>query len=289
MKRRAGLGVALGAVLLVAGVAGVLHLRRVDAREAALAERLAQRQPWRGTPRECPAANALNLLVLGQSNAANHGQSTVAEWPPQVLVRGPAGCAVQPDPLPGGTGAGGSLWSHLPRAMRDAGDARVPLVTLLAVDDTAVDDWTRPASPLRAALQRELQAAVAAGHPPDLVLWQQGEADARRGTGRDAYLAAFTDLVGLIRGAGVTAPVVVARSTRCRSEPSAPVRDALALATQRLPGVLPGPDTDTLDGPLMRHDGCHFSTAGQEAAARLWAQVLEPLAVPAPTSHPAGP
>lgn len=281
------LGAAVAAALLATAAGLALHQRRDAAREAAVADRVAQRQPWRGTARECPGANALNLFVLGQSNAANHGESTVAEWPPQVLVRGPAGCAVQADPLPGGTGAGGSLWSHLPRAMRDAGDSRVPVVTLLAVDDTSIGDWTRPGSPLRAALQRELHAAVAAGHAPDLVLWQQGEADARRGTGRDDYAAAFTELVALIRGAGVTAPLVAARSTRCRSEPAAAVRDALDAAVQRVPGVLAGPDTDTLDGPRMRHDGCHFNAAGQEAAARLWAQVLQPLA-PAPP-HPAGP
>jgi len=60
------------------------------------------------------------------------------------------------------------------------------------------------------------------------------------------------------------------------------VRAALARVAAREPGVAEGPDTDLLSGP-MRADGCHWSSAGAAAAARLWApHVLHALRSAAP-------
>ena len=40
-----------------------------------------------------------------------------------------------------------------------------------------------------------------------------------------------------------------------------------------------GPDTDALTNIIMRFDGCHFSTAGLDRAAQLWAGDLNILFV----------
>jgi lysophospholipase L1-like esterase len=86
-------------------------------------------------------------------------------------------------------------------------------------------------------------------------------------------VAGFEKLRSRLRSAGVTAPIVMARSTRCRNS----IGDAVLTAQQELfrrhADLLPGPDTDALAGDL-RDDDCHFSAKGVVAAAAAWAEVL---------------
>ncbi len=249
-----------------------------------LSERLLRiAQPDGRGVRPCPwvaggPTKPLVLLVLGQSNAANHGaepEPPAGGGSPWVtVVDGPA-CGQAAEPLPGGTGRHRAIWTQLQAELARAGVDREVALSLLAVDSTTVDDWTRDGSPLRARLDQQLLALR--GVPIDFVLWQQGEADARSGTTTAGYETAFGKLLQHLRVSGVTAPVVVARSTRCRSGAGAePVRQAVANVAQRHAGVVLGPDTDTLAGP-MRVQDCHFSGAGLQAAAAMWAQSLAPL------------
>ncbi|MBK9234544.1 MAG: hypothetical protein IPO19_00130 [Rhodoferax sp.] len=152
------------------------------------------------------ATRPLVLLVLGQSNAANHG--ALREQKPVALpVVLEEGCALATDPLPGATGRGGSIWSALPQALEAAGvDRRNVVFSVLAVDATSIADWTSPDSPLRQRLVQRLAALKRIGLMPDLVLWQQGEADARLGTDPMAYAAALQQLRTLLDAGGSQAP-----------------------------------------------------------------------------------
>ena len=217
----------------------------------------------------------LVLLVLGQSNAGNHGAPGVPAGEAVELFTG-VGCVLSADPLPGATGGGHAIWSRLPLALRNHGvPARVQLV-LLAVDASSIDDWTREGSPLRAALDRRLAEMAAQRLAPAAVLWQQGEADAARGTALSDYLAAFEALRGQLRAAGVAAPVVMARSSRCRRADGTVIRDAMRQLAAAHPDLRLGPDLDTL-GDAYRFDGCHFNAAGLWEAADAWALALLPL------------
>lgn len=215
------------------------------------------------------------LLALGQSNAGNHGSLATTAMPP-VLVQAGAGCALAQDPLPGGTGQGGSVWRHL-SALLQQRDARPVLFSILAVDGSSIGQWTDANGPIAQRLEVQLAQLRAMGLQPDAVLWQQGEADARDARTASAYRAQLGRLDALLRGLGVDAPVFLALSTVCRSPPYAPVREAIAQATAVTspPGrLLPGPDTDLLAGAGERSDGCHFSATGAQAAAQAWAEVL---------------
>ena len=217
------------------------------------------------------------LLVLGQSNAGNHGgraKNGPSAANPTVTVFNGSGCASLQDPLPGATGQGQSIWSHLEPAFAQRGRARDVVLAVVAVEGTSMEEWTADASPLKAHLQNRLAAFKQAGLVPDLVLWQQGEADARAGTQAAAYVSRFEALRAQLRDSGVRAPIVMAQSTMCNNGGSADVRQAIAQLSARHADLRVGPDTDTLRGP-MRDDGCHFSEAGLQAAARLWAVAIE--------------
>jgi hypothetical protein len=74
--------------------------------------------------------------------------------------------------------------------------------------------------------------------------------------------------------AGSSAPVLLARSTVCRSAPNAAIREAAMDAVWTDKRFRLGPDTDALIGVANRQDGCHLSGAGLDEAAALWAQAI---------------
>ncbi|WP_088283364.1 sialate O-acetylesterase [Ideonella sp. A 288] len=217
------------------------------------------------------ATKPLVLLVLGQSNAANHGEARLPA-PARVPVFSAGRCAMATDPLPGGTGRGGSIWSALPQALAEAGTAAPSVVlSLLAVDSTMIVDWTDPDSPIYRRLVEHVADMSRNGLPPTLVLWQQGESDARLKTPGDRYAAQLGQLRQTLYLAGSSAPLLLALSTVCRSVADDDLRQAIAVLADRRNGFRLGADTDTLAGPDQRLDGCHLSSSGQVAAARLWA------------------
>jgi hypothetical protein len=91
-------------------------------------------------------------------------------------------------------------------------------------------------------------------------------------------------MLAAIRNFGVSAPVYVARATRCaKVRPSEELQNAQGALVNPTKGVLAGPDLDIL-GFADRYDGCHFSTEGLERAADLWLAALK--AAPARASNP---
>jgi len=237
-------------------------------------------QPAPGSQVPCASLavqHPLVLLVLGQSNAGNHGSASRYPTPvPVITAEGT--CHNSLDPLPGGTGEGASVWTRLPAALRAEGFTRPVVLAVLAVDASSSAEWARPDSPLPARLETLAAATRAQGLPPALVLWHQGEADARSGTAPEVYTQALRTVAARLKAAGVGAPWLLAQSTRCRSPASEPLRQAVRTLASAEPGFLLGPDTDTLGAEDYRSDGCHFNDAGLDAAARLWARALTPLA-----------
>lgn len=217
--------------------------------------------------------HAFVLLVLGQSNAGNHGQVDGRRRHVPVFADGQ--CWLASDPLPGATGTGASVWTRLVPALSEALGGRPVVVAVLAVDATTSFDWAAEGE-LARLLDQRLFELDRAGLRIQSVLWQQGEADARYGTSMDAYVHNLQRVFARVRKRLPDAPIFVARSTRCRSEPNPRVRDAQADVVRTMPHLQFGPDLDLL-GADLRHDGCHFSSAGLEAASLQWQRVLEHL------------
>ncbi|MBU1363425.1 MAG: acyltransferase [Gammaproteobacteria bacterium] len=223
----------------------------------------------------CPLAsesNVLRILVLGQSNAGNHGavQNSGKDSMPALFFYQGA-CYETTGPAPGATGQGGNLWVHVGPLLAEA-TKRPVVISVLAVDATRVRDWVNPGR-LRETLIQGIADQREHGFVPDVVLWQQGEADGKAGTTNAKYREQFGLLVALLRAQGVSAPIMVALSTRCRNEGSDTVRSALKAVASFDKTVRIGPDTDLLAGEY-RWDDCHFSSLGLEAAAHLWTRAF---------------
>lgn len=216
------------------------------------------------------------ILAIGQSNAANHSAPTRAPGRPVVLLA-EGECIMAIDPLPGSTGRGGSIWYRLPQHFSRLEPQRSVVMAVMGVDATSMKDWVGEGSPLGERLENLVKSMHALDLAPDLVLWQQGEADARLGTAAEAYGAGLDKLPKILGRAGSTAAIVMARSTVCRSLPYSAVRHAVEAKAASNPQFRLGPDTDTLIGADLRSDGCHFSAQGLDRASQLWASTIAQL------------
>ncbi|SBT09908.1 hypothetical protein ACCAA_80011 [Candidatus Accumulibacter aalborgensis] len=212
----------------------------------------------------------LVLLALGQSNAANHGSLDRRDVEAVTLVA-EGKCSQAVDPLAGGTGDGGSIWQRLPAALREQRSERPIVISVLGVDASSIDEWTRPDSPLRQRLVEQIASLLGLGLLPDFVLWQQGEADSRAGTSSDDYAERLDRLAALLHEAGAKAPIILALSTICRSAPNDAIRRAITAKASADRRFRLGPDTDVLAGEGFRRDGCHFTSDGLISAAKMWA------------------
>lgn len=213
----------------------------------------------------------LMMLALGQSNAGNHGEPSADanQVPTTFFFEGK--CYRTTGPAPGATGTGGNIWTQLaPDLAQSIG--RPVVVAVLAVESTRIRDWTEPGV-LRDTLERTLANQRQHDFSPDIVLWQQGEADARAGTTRVKYQKQFELLITQLRKGGITAPVLAALSTRCRNTEDEQIRKALLAVSQHNSSVLIGPDTDGLRGQ-HRIDDCHFAASGLVVAAELWRSAI---------------
>ena len=216
------------------------------------------------------AGHPLVLLALGQSNAANHGSLDKRGAEPVALVA-EGKCVRAADPLAGGTGEGGSIWQRLPAALREQQGARPIVLSVLGVDASSIDEWTSRGSPLRQRLVEQIASLLRLGLRPDFVLWQQGEADSRAGTSTADYAERLDRLAAIVDEAGAKAPIILARSTICRSAPNDSIRTAIAAKASADHHFRLGPDTDVLAGEGFRRDGCHFTSDGLDSAAKMWA------------------
>ncbi|MBT9501019.1 MAG: hypothetical protein IV092_07225 [Burkholderiaceae bacterium] len=266
----------LAGLLLLSAAAG-LYARQRLTQERQIEAKLALIAPVRHDSRvncaELLQRKPLLLLALGQSNAGNHGSPGPASMEPIAMVSGPD-CLFAKDPLPGATGRGGSIWSRLPAVLSPALGGRQIVMSVLAVDASPIADWTRADSPIVKRLKAQIEALNDVGLRPDLVLWQQGEADARLRTEAENYLAGLRRLATLLEQAGVSAPLMLARSTVCRSEPNREIQNAIDAALALGPRFVAGPDTDALVGIDGRFDGCHFNARGLDRAADAWSDKI---------------
>lgn len=219
-----------------------------------------------------PRERRLVLLCLGQSNAANYG-SARSQAGPKVYAFAGGRLYVAKDPLPGGDGYGGSIWTRLGARIAATGDYDAVVFAVAAQGSSYAADWAAGGS-RHAQLTTTLEALASANLRPDAVLWVQGEQEAREAhTSAAAYAAQVRAVAAECRRVAPHAPFYVAVASF-----GAETNEQIPLAQRQLtaePGFAAGPDLDQLRGPY-RSDGIHFNEDGLQAAAERWFEALAP-------------
>jgi len=219
------------------------------------------------------------FFAFGQSNAANAGavrhrsRRPVYSWNFLDMRCHPA-----VDPLPGGGGFGGSVWSRLGDRLIDDGMFDRVLFVPVALGGTHIVEWL-PGGPcyrrVVLALARLRRALGRRDLPFTAAFWVQGESDGfATQMPAETYRTYLNDIIASMREEGVSAPVFVARSTRgpILSETELnreAIRAGQGAVVDETAGIFEGPDTDVLIGE-DRFEGYHFSETGLEKCANLW-------------------
>jgi Carbohydrate esterase, sialic acid-specific acetylesterase len=213
------------------------------------------------------------IIILGQSNAANHGAGCyVAKHRVDNFNLYDGRCYHAADPLLGASGEEGNFATRLGDKLVEAGLFDRVILAPIAMGGTTVEQWAD-----EGMFNRRILALVRrfhdAGLATDFILWHQGEGNSGMGDahGRQ-YRKNLLEVVGTFRRYGVNAPFFVALATRCGDDPhpnAVNIRDGQQGAVDPMAGIYLGPDTDTI-GIEHRWDKCHFSGTGLDLAASLW-------------------
>ena len=219
------------------------------------------------------------ILTFGQSNAANSGEGRhTAKGPVHVFNIFDCKYYRAVDPLPGASNDGGSVWGRLGDRLIESGRFPSVLLIPIACDGSYIEEWA-PGGVYHRRLHLAVKRIATAGLVPDILCWQQGEAEANMTPMSAAeYRRHFMAMLRSLREAGIDAPIYVATATLCaNTEHPFRNRDAIRAAQQGLMTVagdiLPGPDTDQI-GVEHRRDGCHFAASGLDLAAQAWLEAF---------------
>lgn len=286
----AAVGMVLAALaLVVLARSGIVARKHVDIGYAlpgmATVDKVGRLTAWPGKRQvPCPpkGERTVVLLILGQSNAANHGGERLGSSHGARVVNLHAGnCYVAESPLLGGTGQGGELWTHLANLLIESGQASFVVLASVAVSGSRISRWANGGD-----LQEILLSTVAEmrrKYEPTHVLWTQGETDFALRTSRGAYATALNGVAQSLRQAKVIAPVFVAIASKCSAAPiwypENEIVDAQRSAASRELGIRPGPDLDALLDTSDRYDGCHLSGPGLRKVASAWLSVFAEEAI----------
>lgn len=220
------------------------------------------------------------LATVGQSNAGNNNSSKSATKSGDgVYVYYDGRCFIAKDPVPGAGGSGGSLWPDLGKRIASQTGKHVLFING-AVGTSQWGDWLDPRSGYLAAFEERLVSAGQAGFEPHLVIWHQGETDARTNISLESRQKNLEGLADEFLRLAPRAKLYVFRVSLCNkpneSGPSAEIVSMQASLAQRNPRIIVGMNTDTL-GDDYRWDRCHFNSLGRSTINAAVENDLKPL------------
>ena len=212
------------------------------------------------------------LVVVGQSNVANHGRPRGRSGTGSYALA-KDGLFRLEDPLPGASGPGGSPWPHWAALQQRSWPGSQVVVASVAQGSSAVFDWIpggvhsqRLPDVLKALRQQQLDV--------DAVVWHQGETESWSGGDAAAYAANLRRWIASVRALGIKAPIFVCLTSRDGQGVINPaIRQAQASVWNSQQRVFAGADTDSL-GDAFRSDGVHFNGRGLEAFATLLQEAM---------------
>jgi len=208
------------------------------------------------------------VLVVGQSNAANHGSWRAHAPDPHRSWYAGQAYALR-DPLPGCSGIGGSPWARL--ALLDSQKSKQNwLIACAAVGSSSMADW-QPGGALFREASENLRQLNAFGLRPDWIVLHQGETDAFVGTDQKTYGRQLRRLVAELHVLAPQALIVLCQTSIHGRHvlPNPAVRAAQADVWRELPYVWAGVDTDSFPPHLRASDGVHFNDRGLQTFAAL--------------------
>lgn len=222
----------------------------------------------------CPR-EARSLLVLGQSNAANHVSGRFPDPIPSNLLQfdwETQRCRAYREPLLGASGNGGNPITPAAIALARASE-RPLVVTAVGWGSTTAGRWAHGDMAIRHL--RALEAMQRHGLIPQVMLWHQGESD--RDHPPASYIAAVETVIARTRQLNPELSVGLALATVCDSPPATALRHAQQRLASSHPQHFISADSDAIPpDPRHREGGCHFTPEGARLLAAQYVKTLQP-------------
>jgi hypothetical protein len=216
------------------------------------------------------------IIVLGQSNAANHGEGHYVSTESVANFNVYDGhCYHAADPLLGASGLGGNFATRFGDIVIRRGLFDRLIIAPIAMAGSTVEQWADEGhyNRLIMALIRRLYNTSLT---PDFIFWQQGVGNVGAGdiAGR-IYRKNILEVVRTFRSFSIDAPFFIAlESGKAVNDPDAlNIRSGQRGAVSAGIGTFLGPDIDLIEQD-HRRDGCHFKESGLQIVATMWADVL---------------
>lgn len=233
--------------------------------------------------RIAPGETVAVFIIAGQSLAAN--VNGVVGDPAYVPVY-PSRCDMlniddgaiyaAKEPMLGCETAGGgkSIFVRVADKLIAAGYRQRVILINVAIGGTSSDVWKND---LYQRIVIANERAKAKGLTVNAVLWQQGEADNFYSVNQTTYAANMTSVINSVRAKGVSAPWILAKSTKTANSDSAAIRAAVDQLANGV-DIFVGPDNDSLTGGNRIADGTHMTApVGCDNAAILWRNSIQAI------------
>lgn len=206
----------------------------------------------------------IHLLVIGQSNVANHGNGTRKSGWGKCFHDGSK--LPLKNPVPGGSGNQSSVWPYVGDLFCEIEEVKSFSVTLCAKGGTSINDWASSSKTTNSNFFNDLPKIIAKHENITHVFFHQGERDTFLKTNKKKYLSDFKNLKNQIDKFLPKIPWIVSTCSYRYGIISNEVRDAQKEIQSTFDNCFEGPDTDLIDGN-KRRDNCHFNEDGLKTFA----------------------
>jgi hypothetical protein len=213
------------------------------------------------------------FITAGQSNSANYGKPRQAAKDDRVVYFNGKNFVPARDPIPGGSGGGGSPWPILGDLIAQSNKNPVCFRSA-SLTWTEVKNWLPP----NTRLYRNLAKCAGEFEKGGVcaVLWHQGESDSLAKTPAETYFERLKTIIeSLNRDTGYAIPWFVAQASfhpgSKEPEENEVARGQQLLWKRKIAHA--GAVTDDL-GKEYRSDGVHFNQLGLTTHAKRWFQAL---------------
>lgn len=238
----------------------------------------------------CPVQSASSavILVLGQSNSANHSERRyTTQFPGRVMNLYQGKCYAAESPLLGASGLEGEYLTPMGDALIESGGFQNVIIINTSIGGSKVGDWVnsgRLAQRLKITLN-----TLKLKYKVSNIIWHQGESDFTSKTSFDDYRSSFKSIENTLQQNGVTAPILMVISTICGYNSNWTEKNPVALAQKSLIDdryIFLGLDADATLGIKDRRPqspsqepNCHLSERGQSVVSSAIAKKITNLVI----------
>lgn len=230
----------------------------------------------------CPIQNASTavILVIGQSNSANHAEKKYdSKFPNRVLNYYMGKCYSAQSPLLGASGLEGEYLTLMGDALIKEGSLRSIILVSKSIGDSTVSDWAGSGR-FRSDLVSTVNVLNLKYRITD-VIWHQGESDFTSNTSVGKYRESFQELKLVLNEVNVNAPIFMVISTICGFNSNWIAQKSLINNQDIFLGIDADSvllSTDRRAQSPSQEPNCHLNEQGQIKVARLMSnRILESL------------